>query len=356
MLTGPAWAGPQKFKLREVQKTKSVKGQDLKPGKKKTPAPAGQWKPTPVAWPTPGTAEVTLPTPSPLAKTNLFTQSQAGSLPVRVTPTAQPSPSANAKSLAPAKDLAAPGRVKVTVADREKTRQAGIDGLLLSVQRTDGSASAGTAQVEVDYSKIKGAYGANWASSLQLIALPECALTTPSKPECFKGTPLRTRNDPATGTLSAAVNLPAVSGPANKAMAPSAGASWLTAPAGGMSVLAAAPGAAGSDGSFKATSLAASGSWSAGGNAGGFGWNLPIATPRSPAVSRRASTCRTAPRLWTAAPGRPTTRRPGSVRAGSTAPGSSSGRTRRASTTSRAATTPRRWATCAGSRRTRRCR
>ncbi|MGW1937927.1 polymorphic toxin-type HINT domain-containing protein [Streptomyces goshikiensis] len=279
MLTGPAWAGPQKFKLREVQKTKSVKGQDLKPGKKKTPAPAGQWKPTPVAWPTPGTAEVTLPTPSPLAKTNLFTQSQAGSLPVRVTPTAQPSPSANAKSLAPAKDLAAPGRVKVTVADREKTRQAGIDGLLLSVQRTDGSASAGTAQVEVDYSKIKGAYGANWASSLQLIALPECALTTPSKPECLKGTPLRTRNDPATGTLSAAVNLPAVSGPANKAMAPSAGASWLTAPAGGMSVLAAAPGAAGSDGSFKATSLAASGSWSAGGNAGGFGWNLPIATP-----------------------------------------------------------------------------
>ncbi|MFD3551253.1 polymorphic toxin-type HINT domain-containing protein [Streptomyces goshikiensis] len=282
MLTGPAWAGPEKFKLREAQKTKSVKGHDLKPGKKNTPAGATPWKPSPVTWPSPGTAEVTLPAASPLAKTNLFTQSQAGSLPVRVTPAAQPSPSASAKFLAPAKDLAAPGRVKVTVAGREKAQQAGIDGLLLSVQRSDGSTSAGAAQVEVDYSKIKGAYGANWASSLQLIELPACALTTPSKPECLKGTPLRTRNDPATGTLSAAVDLPAATTASAKAMASSAGASWLAAPSGGMTVLAAAPGAAGTDGSFKATSLAPSGSWSAGGNSGGFGWSAPIGVPPVP--------------------------------------------------------------------------
>ncbi|MET7528811.1 polymorphic toxin-type HINT domain-containing protein [Streptomyces goshikiensis] len=282
MLTGPAWAGPEKFKLREAQKTKSVKGHDLKPDKKNTPAGATPWKPSPVTWPSPGTAEVTLPAASPLAKTNLFTQSQAGSLPVRVTPAAQPSPSASAKFLAPAKDLAAPGRVKVTVAGREKTQQAGIDGLLLSVQRTDGSTSAGTAQVEVDYSKIKGAYGANWASSLQLIELPACALTTPSNPECLKGTPLRTRNNPATGTLNAAVDLPAATTSSAKAMTSSSGASWLAAPSGGMAVLAAAPGAAGTDGSFKATSLAPSGSWSAGGNSGGFGWSMPIEVPPVP--------------------------------------------------------------------------
>ncbi|WP_148639863.1 polymorphic toxin-type HINT domain-containing protein [Streptomyces sp. Mg1] len=282
MLTGPAWAGPEKFKLREAQKTKSVKGHDLKPGKKNTPAGATPWKPSPVTWPSPGTAEVTLPAASPLAKTNLFTQSQAGSLPVRVTPAAQPSPSAGAKFLAPAKDLAAPGRVKVTVAGREKAQQAGIDGLLLSVQRSDGSTSAGAAQVEVDYSKIKGAYGANWASSLQLIELPACALTTPSKPECLKGTPLRTRNNPATGTLSAAVDLPAATSASAKAMSSPASASWLAAPSGGMTVLAAAPGAAGTDGSFKATSLAPSGSWSAGGNSGGFGWSIPFAVPPVP--------------------------------------------------------------------------
>ncbi|MER6391230.1 polymorphic toxin-type HINT domain-containing protein [Streptomyces sp. NPDC001523] len=284
MLTGPAWAGPEEFKLRKVQKAKSVKGHDLKPGTKNTPAPATQWKPTPVAWPTPGTAEVTLPATSSLANTNLFTQSQAGSLPVRVTRTAQPTPSGKAKSLAPAKDTAAPNRVKVSVADRNKTRQAGIEGLLLSVQRSDGSSAAGTAQVEVDYSKIKGAYGANWASSLQLIELPACALTTPAKPECLKGTPLRTRNNPLTGTLSAAVNLPAAPATATstKGMSASAGASWLAAPSAGMTVLAAAPGADGSDGSFKATSLAASGSWSAGGNSGGFGWNVPIAVPPVP--------------------------------------------------------------------------
>ncbi|MFG2714856.1 RHS repeat-associated core domain-containing protein [Streptomyces goshikiensis] len=282
MLTGPAWAGPEKFKLREAQKTKSVKGHDLKPDKKNTPAGATPWKPSPVTWPSPGTAEVALPAASPLAKTNLFTQSQAGSLPVRVTPAAQPSPSASAKFHAPAKDLAAPGRVKVTVAGREKAQQAGIDGLLLSVQRSDGSTSAGAAQVEVDYSKIKGAYGANWASSLQLIELPACALTTPSNPECLKGTPLRTRNNPATGTLSAAVDLPAATTSSAKAMTSSSGASWLAAPSGGMAVLAAAPGAAGTDGSFKATSLAPSGSWSAGGNSGGFGWSMPIEVPPVP--------------------------------------------------------------------------
>ncbi|MFD4135631.1 RHS repeat-associated core domain-containing protein [Streptomyces goshikiensis] len=279
LLTGPAWAGPEKFKLREVQKAKSVKGQDLKPGKKKTPVPTPGWKPSPVAWPAPGTAEVALPAPSPLAKSNLFTQSQAGSLPVRVTPAAQPSPPVGLKSLAPARDLAAPGRVKVTVADREKTQQAGINGLLLSVQRSDGFTAAGAAQVEVDYSKIKGAFGANWASSLQLIELPACALTTPSKAECLKGTPLRTRNNAATGTLSAAVDLPTAGTVASGAKSSSAAGSWLAAPAGGMTVLAATAGSDGSDGSFKATSLAASGSWSAGGNSGGFGWNVPITTP-----------------------------------------------------------------------------
>ncbi|MET7534650.1 RHS repeat domain-containing protein [Streptomyces goshikiensis] len=282
LLTGPAWAGPEKFKLREVQKAKSVKGQDFKPGKKKTPTPVRGWKPSPVTWPAPGTAEVTLPAPSPLAKSNLFTQSQAGSLPIRVTPAAQPSPSRVAKSLAPARDQAAPGRVKVTVADREKTQQAGISGLLLSVQRSDGSTAAGAAQVEVDYSKIKGAFGANWASSLQLIELPACALTTPSKAECLKGTPLRTRNNPATSTLSTAVDLPAATASAASAKSSSAASSWLAAPAGGMTVLAATAGADGSDGSFKATSLAASGSWSAGGNSGGFGWNVPIALPPAP--------------------------------------------------------------------------
>ncbi|MBT2454966.1 polymorphic toxin-type HINT domain-containing protein [Streptomyces sp. ISL-86] len=282
MLTAPAWAGPEKFKLREVQKAKSVKGADLKPGKRKTLTPAPEWKPTPVAWPTPGTAEVTLPAPSPLAKANMFTQSQAGSLPVRVTQTAKAAPSPSAKSLAPARDLAAPGRVKVTVADHKAAQQASIEGLLLSVQRSDGSTAAGTAQVEVDYSKIKGGYGANWASSLQLVALPACALTTPSKQECLKGTPLPTRNNAKTGTLTAEVALPPADTSAPAPKTASSAQSWLAAPAGGMTVLATAPGTSSSEGSFKATSLAPSGSWSAGGNSGGFGWSMPVSVPPVP--------------------------------------------------------------------------
>ncbi|MFD9303023.1 RHS repeat-associated core domain-containing protein [Streptomyces sp. NPDC060048] len=280
LLTGPAWAGPTSFKPRDVQKTASVKGKDLKPSAGKAAAKAPGWKPAAVSWPAGGTAEVTLPSASPLAKANAATPVQAGSLPVRVAPSGPAASASGAGSSASGKDAQpAPSRVRVTVADHKATQQAGITGLLLSVQRSDGSAGAATAQVEVDYSKIKDAYGANWASSLRLSQLPACALTTPSKPECLKGTPLPTRNDAKTSSLTASVDLPSSGAPSPLLKsAPSA----LAAPAGGMTVLTAEPSADDSEGSFKATSLAPSGSWSAGGNSGSFGWNMPAAVPPAP--------------------------------------------------------------------------
>ncbi|MFD9303371.1 RHS repeat-associated core domain-containing protein [Streptomyces sp. NPDC060048] len=280
LLTGPAWAGPAVSKPRDVQKTASVKGQDLKANARKAAAKEPGWKPAPVGWPAAGTAEVTLPAASPPAKANTAAPVQAGSLPVRVAPTA-PAPSAvGAGSAASGKDAQpGPSRIRVTVADHKATQQAGITGLLLSVQRSDGSTGAATAQVEVDYAKIKDAYGANWASSLRLSRLPACALTTPSKPECLKATPLPTRNDAKASTLTASVDLPAAGEPSPLLKsAPSA----LAAPAGGMTVLTAEASADGSEGSFKATSLAPSGSWSAGGNSGSFGWNMPVAAPPAP--------------------------------------------------------------------------
>lgn len=280
LLTGPAWAGPTVFKPRDVQKTASVQGKNLKASAKKATAKAPGWKPAPVTWPAAGTAEVTLPAASPLAKAHAGAPAQAGSLPVRI---AQPTPSTSAagsKAAAPGKDSQpGPSRVTVTVADHKTTQQAGITGLLLSVQRSDGSTGAATTQVEVDYAKIKDAYGATWATSLRLTQLPACALTTPSKPECLKGTPLPTQNDAKTSTLTASVDLPASKAPSSLVKsAPSV----LAAPAGGMAVLAAEPTADGSEGSFKATSLAASGSWSAGGNSGAFSWNTPFAVPPAP--------------------------------------------------------------------------
>ncbi|MFI5760968.1 hypothetical protein ACIA8F_08475 [Streptomyces sp. NPDC051563] len=194
---------------------------------------------------------------------------------------AQPS-GQDARAVSEAPDKAAPdapSRVRVTLADPKTTEQAGIAGLLLSVQRTDGSAKAGTAQVEVDYSKIKDAYGATWSSSLRLSLLPACAQATPSKPECLKGTPLVTRNDAKTSTLSAAVDLPATAEPSSLLKS---APSTLAAPAGGTAVLLVDPSPESAEGSFKATSLAPSSAWLAGGNSGSFGWNIPIGVPPVP--------------------------------------------------------------------------
>ncbi|MFD7555500.1 polymorphic toxin-type HINT domain-containing protein [Streptomyces sp. NPDC059835] len=274
LLSGPAWAGPSKFKPRDVQKTKSVEGKNLKATGKKAPAKPKDWKPAPVTWPAAGTTQVTLPAGKATAKAAPATPVQAGSLPVRV------APAGNRSAAAGASPATGPGKVTVTLADRKRTQQAGINGLLLSVKRSDGSAAAATAQVEVDYSKFKDAFGANWSSSLQLVALPDCALTTPAKAECLKGTPLRTQNDEKNSTLTAAVDLPATGAPSSvlTKQAPS----MLAAPAGGMTALAAVASADGSEGSFTATSLAPSGSWSAGGNSGSFSWNVPISVPPAP--------------------------------------------------------------------------
>ncbi|MER7761922.1 RHS repeat-associated core domain-containing protein [Streptomyces sp. NPDC097619] len=220
-----------------------------------------------MTWPAPGAADVALNPPTALASSSGKSASparQAGTLPVRVAAAGQAG--------------AAPTKVRVALADRKTARTAGIDGLLFSLRRTDGSAAAGAARVEVDYSSIRGAYGGGWSSSLRLVALPDCALTTPGKPGCLTPTPLPTQNNPAKGTLTATVPLPK----ANQVSTAKATPSPLLARAGGMTVLAAAAAADGSEGDFKATSLAPSGSWSAGGNSGGFGWSIPISVPPVP--------------------------------------------------------------------------
>ncbi|MCY0929492.1 hypothetical protein OTB20_25480 [Streptomyces sp. H27-H1] len=266
-----------------MQKTASVPGKDLKTSAKKAAAKPPTWKPGAVNWPAAGSAEVALPTVAPLAKAKNTAPIRAGSLPVRV---AQPAPAAWTASPAGAGSDAAgkgtqagPSRVRVTVADHKATQRAGITGLLLSVQRTDGSAAAASTQLEVDYAKIKDAYGATWSSSLRLSQVPACALTTPSKPECLQRTPLATRNDEKVSTLTASVDLPATGVPS--ALLKSAPGT-LAAPAGGTAVLLVDASPDSSEGSFKATSLSPSGSWSAGGNSGSFAWNIPVAVPPAP--------------------------------------------------------------------------
>ncbi|MEW2291380.1 RHS repeat-associated core domain-containing protein [Streptomyces sp. NPDC006743] len=163
------------------------------------------------------------------------------------------------------------------VADHKAAQQAGVEGLLLSLRPAEASAATRAADVQVDYTGITAAYGADWASRLRLVQLPACALTTPKAAKCRQGVPLATDNNAKSHTLTATVALP----PAQKASgSPSLAAGKASAQS--TVVLAAEAGATGEGGSFKATSLTASGSWSAGGNSGGFGWNIPFAVPPVP--------------------------------------------------------------------------
>ncbi|MFD3996846.1 hypothetical protein ACFWSQ_29405, partial [Streptomyces sp. NPDC058583] len=203
-------------------------------------------------WPAAGSAEVSL-TPPPAGARAVGpgsgpTAVEAGSLPVSVALTGAGTTGAGASA-----------RVKVQVKERTAARRVGVEGLLLSLDRTDAPAGrkAGT-RVQVDYSAFRDAYGGDWASRLRLVRLPACALTTPAKDACRVQTPLATTNDTRAGTLSAPVALS------------------------GATVLAATAGAEGSSGDYKATSLSASGTWGSGEANGAFSWTYPVEVPAVP--------------------------------------------------------------------------
>ncbi|MFG3350340.1 polymorphic toxin-type HINT domain-containing protein [Streptomyces sp. NPDC048018] len=187
---------------------------------------------------------------------------QAGDLPVKL---GQASPTASEPT-----PPAPTGTWSVTVADRSTTETAEVDGALIKV--TPPSTGATPVDVELDYSKFEDLYGTEWSSRLKFVQLPECFLTTPDAPECSKATAVPTVNDPAGETVRATID------PAT------AQTQGLSAQAGGGPVvLAATDSAAGAGGTFKATSLSPSGSWSAGGSSGGFSWTYPLAVPAPPA-------------------------------------------------------------------------
>lgn len=140
--------------------------------------------------------------------------------------------------------------------------------MLVSVRPSEGVPKGGPVKVSVDVSHIAGSFGADWLSRTSLVALPECALTTPERPECRTQTPLATTKDgDRLGLLSAEVPLAA-----DDAQNPSSSS-------GGVTVFGVTATPGGSAGTYAATSLAPSGSWTSGANTGGFSWSYPIAVP-----------------------------------------------------------------------------
>lgn len=201
--------------------------------------------------------------------------------PLRITPVPATA-SDGARTAAPTPNTpatpATAGKVRVTVADRAATTRAGVDGLLFSVRPQDARV-AGRVTVGLDYSAIRHAYGADWASRLRLVALPECALTTPERPECRAATPVPIqRNSVRDAAITAELDLaPTATAPNGVGAGTESGA--RAAGVGTATVLAAAAGPSGPTGDFKATSLQQSGAWSVSGNTGSFTWSHPVTVP-----------------------------------------------------------------------------
>ncbi|WP_405568893.1 polymorphic toxin type 30 domain-containing protein [Streptomyces phaeochromogenes] len=146
---------------------------------------------------------------------------------------------------------------EVRVLDRGTTAELGIQGLVFTVAGTGDGKAATT----VDYSSFADAYSGNWSSRLRLVRLPECALTTPEKAACRRTEPVASENDAEKETVTAQV----------------------AAPKAARAVLALSAAASSDQGSYEATPLAASSTWSAGGSNGDFTWNYPLEAPPAPA-------------------------------------------------------------------------
>ncbi|MEV8320430.1 RHS repeat-associated core domain-containing protein [Streptomyces sp. NPDC059900] len=227
-----------------------------------------RWRHAPKAtWPKEGTASITVPTSG-------RTTAEPGTLPISI-----------GRAQTKAAKAVGPTRAQVQVLNQTTAKALGVEGVVLAVRPVKGS--EGTVDVRVDYSGFQHAYGGDWASRLTLRQLPGCALTASGKQGCEAGQILKTVNDTKNSTLSAPVELPAAdtapenASPVAKAPARVHSSSGLAASQGTV-LLAATAGASGASGDFKASSLAPSASWSAGGSNGGFSWSYDIDTPEVP--------------------------------------------------------------------------
>ncbi|MEV0607139.1 RHS repeat-associated core domain-containing protein [Polymorphospora rubra] len=243
------------LELPELQTEKSVPGKSARINPTPPPAPAPPPEPEPVGWPAASVNIVTSGAPA----AGRSTQGRAETSPVTVARTG-------------VAGQAGPTRVAVDVRDQPTANRVGVSGVLLGVRSDDGQ--AGKVAVEVDYGSFRHAYGGDWASRLRLVRLPSCALTNPDQAGCRQPTVLPTRNDTDTTTLTAEVDLAGATLPASSAGERAARHAPET-------LLAVTAAAAGSSGSYAATTLSPTGTWSAGGSSGDFSWSYPLDLPPS---------------------------------------------------------------------------
>lgn len=208
-------------------------------------------------WPTAGSAEISVADTSPA-------EVRVGGLPVTV---AAPKDTKSAQRSESPVTRAAPADVRVEVLEPKRAGALGASALL-RVGRADSGTKAAKVQLDVDYTAFADGYGGDYGARLRLVQLPACAaVATPGSKTC-PGLPktLPTVNNGEDRTVSAEVT-------AAPGTARAAGAAPLVA-------LMAGPSSA--QGSYKATALAPSASWSVANSSGGFSWNYPLRTPPTP--------------------------------------------------------------------------
>nr|WP_307813130.1 polymorphic toxin-type HINT domain-containing protein [Streptomyces sp. N35] len=191
---------------------------------------------------------------------------EAKSLPIELAAPTKSTSKTKSKTGKNAMVPAAPQSAKVTVLDQRHSKKLALEGLVLAVERADGDTDASGMSLSVDYSGFANAYGGGWASRLRAVELPACALTTPSKASCRKTEALPTVNDTKEQTLTAQVATP-------KAASESATTR----------VVALSAAAASDQGTYGATPLAPSATWSGGSSNGDFTWSYPMGTVPAPA-------------------------------------------------------------------------
>jgi len=147
-------------------------------------------------------------------------------------------------------------KVRIRMRGQDDSARLGLTGVLFEVGRADGRAVRGSVQVAVDASPFEAAIGGGWASRLHLVALPNCALTTPGRPACRTATALP-------GSQAGPGHVARASVPVDAAG----------------SLVALVAGASGGSGSYAASPLDASSSWGAGTQSGSFTWSYPLRVP-----------------------------------------------------------------------------
>ncbi|GAA1776769.1 RHS repeat-associated core domain-containing protein [Streptomonospora arabica] len=142
--------------------------------------------------------------------------------------------------------------------DRKHARRLGVEGLLLRLTRTDGGEQTAPVQVGINYADFAAAFGGDYGSRLDLVALDAC--TEPGADEdCLRTVDLGSVNDTGAQTLTAT--------------APATGGE------GTLLAVAADTQSEGGTGDYAATKLQPSAEWNTGIQTGAFSWSYPLSAP-----------------------------------------------------------------------------